>query len=258
MERPTRRRILAACAAGTVATLAGCGGGGTGEATTDGSGDSGGDGTGGSDGPEESDGSEDSANGTETADEGAAETADGGGMDGGASQFGEAVVFPDSFAMTATVSTGGETAELSGRFDGEDLYWEFEQQGQRIEWYIVDETSYIVTGGQCLEGSLQQGIDRDDVDPEGFSEDVSANPAIEPAGRDTIDGEEVVVYELSESATGDGTLTYYILVDSGYPRRIESDSMRWDFTSWGDVEPVEEPEMNCQPMPSGNPTPPGG
>lgn len=247
MGLPTRRQVVLACASGAAAALAGCSGdqdtpGGTNDgAPTDGSGD----------GPS---GTEDAGGGTDGSGS-RTEATDGGGTDtGDAPQLGDTVVFPDSFAMTATVSTGGQTFEMSGRFDGEDLYWEFEQGGQVIEWYLVGENSYVVTGGQCFSGSLQQGINREDVDPGALSEGASANPAVEPVGTDTIDGEEVLVYEVSGSSPAGGeTLTYYVLADSGYPRRIESESMQWDFHSWGEVEPVEAPEMDCRTMPGSTP-----
>ena len=246
MGLPTRRQVVLACASGAAAALAGCSGdqstpGGTdGGAPTDGSGD----------GPTAT---EDAGGGTDGSGSGT-ETTGGSETDSGAPELGDTVVFPDSFAMTATVSTGGQTFEMSGRFDGEDLYWEFEQGGQVIEWYLVGERSYVVTGGQCFSGSLQQGISREDVDPGTFAEGASANPAVEPVGTDTIDGEEVLVYEVSGSgAAGGETLTYYVLADSGYPRRIESESMQWDFHSWGEVEPVEAPEMDCRTMPGSTP-----
>lgn len=261
MELRTRRAVLLACATGATATLAGCGGGQGTPGGTDGDGGAGpttdgSDSNRGTDSGEEDSG--DSGSGSETATDEDSE-GESGGSTGGAPQLGESVTFPDSFGMTATVTRGGQTVEMSGRFDRENLYWELNQQGQRVEWYLVDDTSYFVAEGRCFQGSLQSELSRDDIDPEGFSEEASANPAIEPAGTDTIEGEEVLVYEVSADAATeyDETLTYYILADSGYLRRIESPSMQWDFHSWGDVEPVEEPDMDCQTMPSGNPTPPG-
>jgi hypothetical protein len=55
----------------------------------------------------------------------------------------------------------------------------------------------------------------------------------------------------SDATATSETVTYYVLADSGYPRRIESESMQWDFHSWGAVDPIQEPEGNCRSMPGG-------
>ena len=245
MERKSRRQVLVLCASGAMVGLAGCGGDqgdGTDGETGDGDGTDGGTGDGG-----DSDGETQTPTATETTqDDGAGRVA----------RLGETSSFPESYAMTATISRNGQTIEMSGRFYQGDMYWEFEQQGQQIEWYLVGDNSYVVTQGGCFSGMMQGGMDRESVDPSAFSEQASANPDVEPAGTDTIDGEEVLVYEVSGSGMGgtDGTVTYYVLADSGYPRRIESASMQWDFHSWGAVEPVQEPDANCQSMPGSGPT----
>jgi hypothetical protein len=223
MADTKRRRVLAACA-GALAALAGCSGDG---GTTDG-------------------GDDGSAEPTDGASPSSPTTTDGGDADG--PRLGDTVSFPDSYAMTATLTTSGGTVEMSGRFHRGDMYWQFEQQDQQIEWYIVENEAYTVVGEQCFTGSVQSGLDREDVDPDAFAEGASANPTVEPAGRDTIDGEAVLVYEVSADAAGE-TLTYYVLADSGYLRRIESPSMQWDFSDWGAADPVQPPDADCQPMP---------
>lgn len=265
MEPISRRQVILACVGGGMAALAGCGGGqgGSPGGTDDGEG-SGGDtnngGSGGS-GSGGSGGGDDPVTDSSDSDGGEAATdsdGDSGASGGDMPALGDAAEFPDSFAMTATVTTEGQTVELSGRYYQGDIYWELEQQGQRIEWYLVGDSSYFVTGGQCFSGSIQQGISRDDVDPGRFPEEATANPGVSPAGRDTVDGDEVLVYEVTATGAGGSgeTLTYYVLPDSGYLRRIESESMQWDFTSWGNVDPVEEPEQDCQSLPGGTPAPP--
>lgn len=193
----------------------------------------------------------------ETTDSAGTDAPTDGGNDGSSSQFGQATTFPDSYAMTATMQSGGQSIEMTGRFYQGDTYWSFEQQGQRTEMYHIGNETYSVVGGQCFSGMMQQGMDRDEVDPSGFSERARENPELTPAGRDTIDGEDVLVYELSQSGADD-PVTYYILADSGYPRRIEAGSTQWDFHSWGSVDPIQKPEGNCQPMPGGGMTAVGG
>ncbi|MHB9287629.1 hypothetical protein ACKVMT_11400 [Halobacteriales archaeon Cl-PHB] len=225
MAETTRRQFLCAGATGAIATLAGCGSGS--ETTPGGSEDGGLEGT---------------PTGTGAAD---------GGDGGDAPTLGDASTFADSFAMEATLSTGDQTVEMSGRSHSGDLYWELTQQGQTMQWYLVDDTSYVVTGGQCIKGSMQGSLNRGDVDPGVYEDGISAHPDLKPAGTDTIDGEKVLVYELSSDATAglDETVTYYVLADTGHLRRIESPSMQFDFHSWGAVDPVEKPDMNCQELP---------
>jgi hypothetical protein len=173
-------------------------------------------------------------------------------------QLGDIIRFSDSYAMTTTVSENGQRIEMSGRFFEGDVYWEFQQDGQQIAWYLIGDDGYVVMQGQCFSGT-NQSFGREDVDPDGFSADASANPTIEPVGTETIDGEEVLVYELSPQGAADPseTLTYYVLADSGYLRRITSETIQWDFHSWGAVEPIQKPEGDCQPIPGdGAPTPP--
>ncbi|GCF13656.1 hypothetical protein Harman_15910 [Haloarcula mannanilytica] len=172
---------------------------------------------------------------------------------GGQPQFGQTARFPESYAMTMTTESEGQTVEMTGRFYEGDMYVTFEQQGQQMELYHIGDTTYTVAGGQCIMGTMQQGMDREDVDPSEFSDRAEQNPDITPVGRETIDGDEVLVYELSQSGT-DEPVTYYILADSGYPRRIETGRTRWDFHSWGDVDPIQEPDADCQSMPSGGMT----
>ncbi|MGB9933898.1 hypothetical protein [Haloarcula amylolytica] len=151
----------------------------------------------------------------------------------------------------------GRTIEMTGRFYQGDMYWSFDQQGQQMEMYHIGNSTYTVAGEQCLRGSMQRGMDRGEVDPGRFSDQPQRNPDITPVGRDTIDGEEVLVYEISQAGSQE-PVTYYILAESGYPRRIEAESMQWDFHSWGSVDPIQKPEGDCQSMPGGGMTAKGG
>lgn len=159
----------------------------------------------------------------------------------------------DSFEMEGAMEVEGETTEMSGRFHRGDMYWELRMEGQTMEWYVVDGQTYFVMQGQCFEGTMEEGPDQDDVDPDTFESEAMEHPELEPIGTDTIGGEEVLVFELAatEAANRDETMTYYVLADSGYLRRIESETMQWDYTSWGEIGPIEEPDMDCQEMPGG-------
>jgi hypothetical protein len=172
------------------------------------------------------------------------------GTDDRTNRFAETVRFPRSYAMTATVRSDGRTTEMTGRFHRGDTYWSFDQQGQQMEMYRVGNSTYTVAGGQCFRGTMRRGMNRPEADPGRFAEQPRANPDATPVGRDTIDGEDVLVYELPRDGSRQ-PVTYYVLADSGYPRRIEAESMRWDFHSWGSVDPIRKPEGDCQSMPGG-------
>lgn len=208
----------------------------------------------------ESDETESGGGAEPTPDQGETTTADalsGSGNDDRSTQFGQVTQFPESYAMTATMQSEGRTIEMTGRFYQGDMYWSFDQQGQQMEMYHIGNSTYTVAGGQCLRGTMRQGMDRDEVDPGRFADQAEANSDLTPVGRDTIDSEEVLVYEISQAGS-QAPVTYYILADSGYPRRIEAESMRWDFHSWGSVEPIQKPEGNCRSMPGDGMTANGG
>lgn len=163
--------------------------------------------------------------------------------------FAETVEAEDSYAFETEGGEGAEAVASTGRIDGENMYVAIEESGGTVEMYIVEGETYLVEGEECmvLPGTGEE-FDQEDVeDPEAEAE---AQPDVEASGRDTIDGEEVHVFELSgeEAAQYDEDVTYYVSVETGYIRRIETGSSVTDFHSWGDVEPVEAPEMECVDM----------
>jgi len=256
---PTRRELLAVGATGATVVLAGCSGGGD-----DGSDDAADQSDDGSDGQSNDDGSDgqtdddsnqddgsDGQNGDssddsddQTSDDGSDDGTD--GDDGTASQrFADVATFPQSYVVEANIETERGPILMTGRFSQGDLYWEYSLEGQQVETYFIDEETYVVFGNQCIQGSTQGAIDREQTDPDRFAPSGSSAPTIEPTGTDTVAGDEVLVYEISDESMG-GTITYYLLVDSGYPRRIETPNGVWRFFQWDDVEPIEPPEMDCQ------------
>lgn len=182
----------------------------------------------------------------------------GGGGGGGAETsalFGQSARFADSYAFEMRSLETGETLGWSGRVDGEDSYMRMEDNGGVMEFYSVGGETYTVQDGGCFlmrpgefEGTEGEDVDEPDV---GVHEgEAAAHPELEAVGRDTIDGEEVYVFELSASETAehDGAVTYYVSVETGYLRRVESEDTAMDFHSWGDVDPIEPPEMECMEM----------
>jgi hypothetical protein len=153
-----------------------------------------------------------------------------------------AAEFTNSFGMEMTWR-GEQRIDMNGRFHEGNLYWRWQVDGEDVEWYLVNDSSYVVSQGQCLSGTVNIEFDAEDVDPNTFKQQADENPEVRAAGTDEIDGETVYVYEFEdESVQG----TYYILVDSGYLRRVETDQGTWNFHSWGKARPVEKPDMDCQ------------
>jgi len=238
MNTTGRRRFLVAGASGAVALLAGCTSGeedgSDGTPTDEDEGDDGGTET----------GDNDDADGTETEEP----DSDAGGGD--ARAIGEAATFPSSYALDITTTSNGQSMDMSGRFHDGDMYLEFQQQGQTMDWYLVEGQTYVVSNGSCLTG-MSEGVNEEQVNPGTHETTATNNPGLTPTGTDTIDGQEVLVYEVSGTGGSDvDTVTYYVLTDSGYPRRIEAGPTTWDMHSWGEVGPVSKPDTNCRSMPS--------
>jgi len=238
----TRRRVLRAGLVGATVVLAGCSGGDGGDGSDGGDGADG-DGT---DAPpnDGSDGGEPDATEAPTAE--ATEPASDDDSNA-VPRLGQAFTAADSYAVEARIESDDRTIEMTGRFSGGNTYWMIEQDGPDVELYLVDDESYIVTEGQCVVGTIDD-VDEDDIDPETVESGPEATPDVEATGRDTIDGETVYVYEVSaaEAEEFEETVTYYVLADSGYLRRVETASATWDFHSWNDVDPVERPDMDCR------------
>ena len=156
----------------------------------------------------------------------------------------------ESFAMSVVTRLNGEEMTMQGRFDRGNMFWEVTVEGQQMSWYIVDGTSYFVMDDQCFIGVIDDEFDPDEVDPGEFEEDAMQFPDLEPIGTDHIDNEPVLVYRLDAGdADHDEDILYYIHEETGYLRRMEVGATVWDFHSWGDVDPIEAPEMDCQEFP---------
>lgn len=86
-------------------------------------------------------------------------------------------------------------------FHGDDVYQYTEAHGSETEMYAVDNDVYIVSDGECTrfegddpdeaEGGAGAGTDVDDGDVRRYDVDW-----MEEVGTDTIEGDEVTVYEV--------------------------------------------------------------
>lgn len=229
-ERYTRRQWLALGLTAAAGGIAGCseGDGGDGD---DGSGDN------------TSDGDSDGGDGG---------TSDGSDDGSGAGTFGDSVEYPTSYAFSMTIEDGGTTTTVNGRFHEGNIYYEAVLEGsQNVEFYNVGGDTFVITQDICFKNpdGTQNPVS---FDPESYTsrdelqEAAENNPNVEPVETTTIDGQEVRVYEISDMQGN--TARYYILTDSGFPRRIEFDTFQIDLTDHNDVNAISAPDMNCQEM----------
>ncbi|MEY7850333.1 hypothetical protein AB7C87_14175 [Natrarchaeobius sp. A-rgal3] len=193
-------------------------------------------------------GSSDDGAGAESADDSA------GGANGAASvgetTFGD-IEFANSYAITMRFSeldgTEGEV-EMNGRFYQGDYYQEMTVDGRVMETYLVDGDDYVVTDEMCMKNPAPEADPAEDAGPsenayvENHEDRAGEHANVEAVGTDTIDGEEMYVFEIDESET----ITYYVSTETGYLRRIEIEAGTIDYHSWGEIDPIDPPEMECQ------------
>jgi len=264
-----RRKFLLAVVSSSAVGLAGCtgddeDGDGNGNENGAGNGDENGmdngdeNGTGNSDGngTDNGDGNgmdNGDENGTGNGDGNGTGNGDGDGDENGNGQtsppLGDTAQWEDSFVAELTFDDPESgSGEATVRVNGGNYYQTFEVEEGTFEIYSVDGDLYLVQEGRCFKNP-GQGIPQTGtgVDPKD-EEQVTGNPDVTPSGRDTIDGEEVYVYEYSQQGEA---FTLYVSVDTGRPVRAEFSQGQIDYHSWGEVDPIEPPDIDCQ-EPGGN------
>lgn len=194
-------------------------------------------------GDNESEGEDNESNADDGASNDEADDAEGG--DG--ELFSDVIEFEESYAFETEGGEGAEGVASSGRFHDGNTYISIEESGGTVEMYTVEGETYIVEGEECmlLPGMAEEEFDEEEIEnPEAEAE---AQSDLRASGREEIDGEEVYVFEISgeEAEEHDEDVTYYVGVETGYVRRIETAESVTDFHSWGDVDPIEPPEMEC-------------
>jgi hypothetical protein len=210
--------------------------GGDGDTGSENGGDDGSDGdTGGENGGD--DGSDGDTGGENGGDDGS----NGGDGSGSASaEFFNTFQWNQDFRIVSTAEEVGGTAEFI--FNDGDRYLSFEgPEGQSSELYFVGDAVYVVSQGECLTyESAPFDVPEEPVDIQQEGELQEQNPEVTEVGTDTIDGDAVTVYEV----VGERTYTMYVL-ESGFPRRVETDGQSVDYYDWGDTDPIEPPDMDC-------------
>lgn len=170
---------------------------------------------------------------------------------------GPAVDYEESFVMEVTSENPqtGEDSTTVMRVNGQNSHMTIEGQ-QEIEVFIVDGDFYQVVSGQCLKNPGNTDVPVSGPVPEpGEDWDPTADLDGEPDRRESIDGEEMLVYTYNPSTDTvyDGAeVTAYVSAETGYLRRVESEGWRVEYHSWGEVDPIEAPEMNCQSVGGGS------
>jgi hypothetical protein len=164
-----------------------------------------------------------------------------GGDDGTASEeFFNTVNWSSDFRVVFNNEERGTTIEYR-RNGGERYIAGEDTEGNNYEYYLLDDATYIVNQGQCI--TYENPPDQTPDDPTEFEniEDLEAQqPDITQVGTDTVDGDPVTVYEVD----GETTYTMYVL-ESGFPRRIETPQGDSNYYDWGDTEPIEPPDLEC-------------
>lgn len=189
--------------------------------------------------------------------------------------FEEAVRGGRSYELSVSVGAGDGETTLTGRVDGNDQYIRTGQGDAATETYLVDGQGYLVTGDQCVQYEVGVGGER----PPGEADrEDSASMDLRLVERTTVDGRETYRFE----PTGDGRTvtrstgtvpgttapatdanepgatavtpvredtqpTYYVDVETGYLRRIDTGTAVVEYGSWGAVPPVTPPGRECQP-----------
>jgi len=165
-------------------------------------------------------------------------------------QFGSLYRLENNYAITATYSE--EAAGFSGTAEirryGADSYQRVEsgEIDHVYEIYRVDGTDYLVIDGETCFEDPGSSVEPDaDVDEDAETYVDRPDAGLTASGRTTIDGTAVYVYDVTGEDVED-PLTLYVSVATGYLRRAETDAITLDFHSWGEVDPITKPDMECQ------------
>lgn len=174
-------------------------------------------------------------------------------------RFGDVVRFEDSFAVESSFEDEqGNQVSTTGRFHQGNFYYRVDMDQQTMELYNVNGERYLVYGGgeSCMRDPSQQ-IDPSSggLDPDTYQSDISEYSEITSTGRTTIDGEEMYIFEFQPQQNNQ--TTYYVSVDTGYIRRMENQNTIINFHSWNNVDPINQPDMECQQMPQSQGMPSG-
>ena len=127
--------------------------------------------------------------------------------------------------------------EISQTYHEGDRYTRTEfGNGEVIESYYVNGTSYGVVGGNCIitnDPAAENSVP-DIEDPQGIQD------RLERTETTTLDGDSVEVYEIP-----DEDARWYVSTETGYPVKLETEAATVTFHSWGETDPIEAPDGEC-------------
>jgi hypothetical protein len=180
--------------------------------------------------------------------------------------------FGDAYRMQVTRPDAG-TPLTTARFDGEDRYLRLPRGDAEpaVESYIVDGDGYVVVDGEC---TSYPDVDAGTAALASVAEqpgDAADTPELEVTDTTTLDGREMLVLTVPAAefatptptqtpagardgsqprtnAAAHGDLTYYVDAETRYPRWLETAATVVDYRSWGDVEPITVPDLDCVPV----------
>jgi hypothetical protein len=167
------------------------------------------------------------------------------------------VQYEDSFVMEYSVegSEATQEVEMTVHVNGANSKMIIEAQ-QNIEAYFVDGDAYQVIAGQCFKNPGE--FEAPDVGPSpgpGDQYDPTVDLPEEYERTETIDGETMRVYEFdpeNEELYGGPQITVYVSDETGYLSRVEGEEFSVEYHSWGQVDPIEKPDMDCQEISGGD------
>lgn len=144
---------------------------------------------------------------------------------------------------------GGDVSmEMTGEWHEGDYHSQTVYQGMTVDMYQVGGQLYMEAGGQCTSVSGAGATPLPDVDTEEFAgtEDTQTNfeqwASLMPTGQQTIDGEAMWEFHVPAGEFGNPeSITFFISVDSGYLRRLETQGVVAEYWDWGNVGPIQAP-----------------
>lgn len=168
--------------------------------------------------------------------------------EGDTAGFDETIRFGDAYAM-GLERTGEDGTEIavSGLFHGADHHLQVDLADGRTETYVVDGDSYFVADGTCTRYPGVASVPGDAGAASDVAEDPSDYPELTFRGTVTRSGEEFHELVLPASALEgyEEALTYHVDASTYYLRRLETAAVTVDYHSWGEVDPIEPPAMDC-------------
>lgn len=150
----------------------------------------------------------------------------------------------ESFIADVDITSAGErTTSATIRFNSGNVHQTVETEEGTVELYEVDGDTYIIQQGQCFKNPGQDMAASPPVAPQDQDDLDEEFGGLSPAGRDTINGEDVWVYE---AEADEAIVTWYVSTETEYIVRVEFQEATVDYHSWGEVDPIEPPDMECQ------------